>query len=202
MNALRTRWKSLSFVMKAVVAGAATLVVYFLVVEPVVTNVSTWNMRAEGDEAKLRDYAKEETRLKAAQNDVNLGTLRFGELAPPGDAQTRPLEFGEALDAILRRHSITDVTASTRTKPMPAGPLAKHYEATHRVEAHVRELTFTATPENFAAALADVERSPLVANISRLQIRQGDPEQLTERLLRVNMSVETWVLEKKEKGRT
>jgi len=202
VNALRTRWKSLSFVMKAVVAGAATLVVYFLVVEPVVTNVSTWNMRAEGDEAKLRDYAKEETRLKAAQNDVNLGTLRFGELAPPGDAQTRPLEFGEALDAILRRHSITDVTASTRTKPMPAGPLAKHYEATHRVEAHVRELTFTATPENFAAALADVERSPLVANISRLQIRQGDPEQLTERLLRVNMSVETWVLEKKEKGRT
>jgi hypothetical protein len=202
VNALAKRWKSLSFIMKTVVVGAAVLVAFLGVVDPILAKVQVWNSQAESSEVTLRDYAKEEARLRAAQNDVNLGTLRFGELAPPGDAQTRPLEFGEALDTILRKHSITDVTASTRSKPVPAGPLAKHYEATHRVQAHVRELTFTATPENFAAALADVERSPLVANISRLQVRQGDPEQLTDRLLRVSMSVETWVLEKKEKGRT
>jgi hypothetical protein len=99
----------------------------------------------------------------------------------------------------MRRHSIQNVTSGSRNTVLEKGPLVDYFRAGNqqRVEKLVKDLTFLATPEQFAAALADLEREPLVTTISRVGVRQTDGQDRFNRMLRVNIAAESWVVVKK-----
>jgi hypothetical protein len=169
------------------------MVLYFFVIEPLLDRYSKDSALAATREARLREYAKAGERLRAAGQTVSLGVRKFGELAMPGDPQKRPLELNQAVDGILRDKNITDVTSTTRNTPMNQGALPAHLGKDAKLERVVKKLSFAATPENFANALAALEQHPLVATISELRVRQGDGDDKADRKLRIDMDVETWV---------
>jgi hypothetical protein len=104
------------------------------------------------------------------------------------------------VDAVLSKHDLREVTTTSRTAPMGANsPLARYLGTGQRVERVMKELSFAATPEVVHGVLSDLERVPEVATISRVQVRQGDDRQKPDRLLVVNVSLETWTIARKER---
>jgi hypothetical protein len=178
--------------------GLAGIAGYFLAAEPVIDRVRALSGKASDAERRLRDYAEKEARLRAADESVRLGEQQFGVVELPGDPEQRPLAFGKAVDEVVRKHGVSNVTSTTRTQPMSTGELTKFVEKEQtRVERSIKELTFLATPEALGAILADLEREPLVTTISRVEARQSEGNDKVERLLRVRIAAESWVLAKK-----
>ncbi len=180
----------------------AALGLYLFVIEPGLDRYTKDSALAATREARLREYARSGDRLRTAGQAVSLGVRKFGEIAMPGDPQKRPLEFGSVVDDILRNNQITDVTSSTRSSPMNTGALPTYVKGLGggggasreaKVERVVKKLSFAATPEQFASALAELEKHPLVVTISDLRVRQGDGDDKADRKLRIDMDVETWV---------
>jgi hypothetical protein len=207
-NARRERGGRLARMPRAVVWLVLLVVglgLYLFVVEPGLERYGKDVALAETREARLREYAKAGERFREAGQVVSLGVRKFGEVAMPGDPQRRPLEFGSAMDEILRTNQISDVTTSTRRMPMAQGALPEYVRravggsggsaggANAKVEREVRKMSFAATPEQFASALAAIEQHPLVATISDLRVRHGDGDEKADRKLRIDMDVETWV---------
>jgi hypothetical protein len=63
----------------------------------------------------------------------------------------------------------------------------------------MRDIQFAADPDAAAAILADLERNPIVSTISRLQVRQADGRDRNAKMVRVTMTVETWLQARKGK---
>lgn len=197
-SGVAARWASMPRSMRWALLGALGIGSYFAVVEPVIDRVRTLSGKAADAERRLRDYAGKEARLRAADESVRLGEQQFGALELPGDPEQRPLAFGRAVDEIVRKHGVSDVTSTTRTQPLSTGELTKFVDKDQtRVERSIKELTFLATPEALGAILADLEREPLVTTISRVEARQSEGNDKVERLLRVRIATESWLLAKK-----
>jgi hypothetical protein len=185
-------------VAKIALGAGVFAALYFAVVEPAVDAINRDAGRSASSEAALVEYARSGGKLKAAGDTVSRGVREFGEVALPGDAQSRPSEFNSAVDAVLSTHGVEGVTSTSRTAPMGNGPLTRYLGTGQRVDRVMKELSFSATPEAFHAVLADLERTPLVASISRVQVRQGDDREKADRLLKVSLSLETWTMNRKE----
>jgi hypothetical protein len=196
---LLARFGALPRAFQWAIYGLLAIAAYFGVVEPVLNRTGEMGGRASALEASLRTYAASKGKLDAAVSATRAGERQFGELALPADASKRSTEFSSALDEIMRRHNIENVTSGSRNTVLEKGPLVDYYRAGNqqRVEKLVKDLTFMATPEQFAAALADMEREPLVTTISRVNVRQTDGQDRFNRMLRVNIAAESWVVVKK-----
>jgi hypothetical protein len=196
---LLSRFAALPRAFQWAIYGLFAMAAYFGVVEPVLDRTGEMGGRASALEASLRTYAASKGKLDAAVTTTRTGERQFGELALPADLSKRSTEFSSALDEIMRRHNIANVTSGSRNTALEKGPLVDYYRAGNqqRVEKLVKDLTFMATPEQFAAALADMEREPLVTTISRVNVRQTDGQDRFNRMLRVNIAAESWVVVKK-----
>ena len=178
--------------------GGAVIVAYFAVVEPVMDRINAWNAAAATRESALASYVRSGPRLKTSGETVALGRREFGEVALPGEAQSRSVLFSEAIDDILRRHTIAELSTTPGKGSLGVGPLTRHLGDQYRVERVTKDLKFLATPEEAVSLLADLEREPLVATIPRVQVRQADGRQRADRMVDVTISVETWVTSRKE----
>ncbi len=173
------------------------LVMYFLVFEPMIDSTNRALAAAESKSALIATYSKTAASLESAASTVATGMKRFGHIEMPGDAEKRPLEFNQAVDEILRRNSVRESTSNSRTSPLGAGPLGARVGTEFRVDRLQRDIQFTADPDLAAAVIADLERTPIVSTISRLQIRQADGKDKGTKMVRVTMTVETWLLARK-----
>ncbi|GEM_PF-1580028 len=181
--------------------GGLAFAAYFGIVEPVLNRTSEMSGRASALEASLRTYAASKSKLDAAASMAKVGERQFGLVALPVDTTKRSTEFSSAIDEIFKRHGISNMTSGNRSTPLEKGSLVTLMGASgqQRVEKLVNDLSFQATPEQVIAVLADLEREPLVTTIPRINIRQSDGQDRFNRLLRVSIAVETWVLVKKAK---
>lgn len=195
---LSQRWKALPPVVKFGVGAAAFAAAYFAAIEPAIDAINRDGGKSASNETALIEYARSGGRLRAANETVSRGSREFGEVALPGDPQSRPSEFNSAVDAVLSTHKVEGVTSTSRTAPLATGPLTKYLGTGQKVDRVMKELSFNATPEALHAVLADLERTPQVAAISRVQVRQGDDREKADRLLKVSISLETWTITRKE----
>ncbi len=201
-NAARfaARFATLPRVTRWVLSAALFIAAYFGVIEPVLDRTNQLWARGDANAASLVAYEKNRAALTAADADVKLGLARYGSVEGPGDPEARPVEFNRMIDALLDEHGITDASSTSRTVPLGNVPLSQSFGPDFRVDRLVRELQFEAAPEALSAFLADAERRPLVTTVSRLNVRAeegrgGRGEE--NRLLRVSLAVETWLLVRK-----
>ncbi|MFO0831973.1 MAG: hypothetical protein U0637_09030 [Phycisphaerales bacterium] len=195
---LAQRWQATPFVIKFALGAGAFAALYFAVVERGVDSINRDGGKSESAESALEEYARSGGKFKTASEAVSRGVRQFGEVSLPGDPQSRPSEFNSAVDSVLNKHGVDNVASTSRTTPMGNGPLTKYLGTGQRVDRVMKELTFSTTPEKFDAVLADLERTPEVAAISRVQVRQGDEREKADRLLKISISLETWTVARKE----
>lgn len=194
-------WANASNAVRMVVVFLACLVVYFIVLEPSVDAYNRIATRADGKLSQLVKAMNGGDDLKKASTDVGLGVLHYGQVRFPGDPQSTPAEFNRIVTEILDRHEISNRTASTRTGSLRAdSPLAKAISKEEKVDRIIQDLQFDATPEAAFAVIADLERQPIVANISRVQTRKDAGRGGQAGTVRVSMAVEAWVRVRKERG--
>jgi hypothetical protein len=172
----------------------AALLAYFVVVEPVVDKTSTLNSRAQA-----RAKAIAEVRSGGGAGAADLGLRQFGVVEPPGDARERAVALDRRVLEVLEKHSVEKHTSTTKTAPLASGPLLTALAtANQKVDRRIREIQFEATPETLAAVIADLERAPEVAAVSRVQIRKSDDG---GRTLRATVAAEAWTLVRKGASR-
>ncbi len=169
--------------------------VYFLVVERVLDRINAAGSKADDRIGALLSLSHDPSQT----SDIDLGIRKFGVVALPGEAAARSVAFNRRVVEVLAKHKIKNSSTSGRTMPMAAGPLKDAY-GEERVERLVQEIQFDATPEDISAVIADLESSPEVAAVSRIQIRRGSKEDTAARLLKATIGVEAWVLGKRAGG--
>ncbi len=195
------RIKTAPLIAKVAIAAVVVLVSYLYAVEPALDGIMRYGGKSASDEAALNEYARSGGKLRSSSEGVALGVRQFGEIALPGDPQSRPSEFNSEVDAVLRKHGVEDVTSTSSTRPMEGkGVLVKYLGTGQKVDRVMKELSFSTTPEAFHAVLADLERTPTVAAISKVQVRQGDDREKADRKLKISLSLETWTVSKKERS--
>lgn len=184
----------------AIVFGIFVLA-YFFAIEPAIDRMNKWNAQSDVLTAALKNYGKQEAELRAASDAIKLGQRQFGEVALPGDPRTRPDEFRDAISRILDARGVAQRTISARSGSFTQGPLVDHVKGVSRVEKQIADVSFLATPETFAAVLADLEREKFVTSVRRAQVRQSEGKEKVDRLLRVSLELETWTMSKVEKAK-
>lgn len=174
------------------VLAVAGLLAYFGVVEPVVDATSSVNARADA-----RAQAIAEVRSGGGDDAAALGLRQFGDVAPPGDPRERAVAFDRRVLEVLEKHSVRDHTSTTSTVPLGTGPLLSLLSPSNqRVERRIRQIQFEASPETLSAVISDLERTPEVAAVSRVQIRKAQDG----RLVRATVSAEAWLVTRKGAG--
>ncbi len=193
------RFRAMPRATRWAIGGSVVIAAYFLVVEPVVEATSRRMTASQSKAAVIATHAKTAQAMQAASEMRAQGVRKFGMVELPGDPEKRPLEFNQQVDEILKRHGVRESTSTSRTSPMGAGPLAAKITGEFRVDRMMRDIQFAADPDAAAAIIADLERSPIVSTISRLQIRQADGRDRNAKVVRVTMTVETWLQARKGK---
>ena len=132
-----------------------------------------------------------------ALETLKVGFRTFGDVDFPADQTTRAGAFNSAVDRILKEQK---VIAKSRTKnaPLGAGPLNAKVGPEQRIERMVRDIEFDATPEAVDAVLAALERSPVVATVSKVQIRNLDSKDKSARQVHAAITAEAWFLSPKK----
>lgn len=197
MSALFDWYNSLERVVKWGVWAVVGLLGYFAGVEPIVDA----SLKASGA-AELRETSLHRLAEDAANTDADaLAIRKFGRLELPADANTRTSKLNKAVTAILDSHGVRRHTSSTKMTSMEQGPLQAAVPSTEQVWRFVREIQFEASPEAFAAALADFETSADISCVSRVQLRRGGEANRGDRVVRATVAVETWIQSPRGQGR-
>lgn len=201
LQVIQRWWANATNAVRMVVAFLVCMVVYFLIIESSLDAYNRIATRADGKQSQIVQASSGGDALKKASTGVGLGVLHYGQVRFPGDPQSTPLEFNRVVTGILDRHQIANRTASTRTGSLRAdSPLAKAISKDDKIDRIIQDLQFDATPEAAVAVIADLEREPIVANISRIQIRKDAGRGGQAGTVRVSMAVEAWVRVRKERG--
>lgn len=183
---------------KIALVGLAAIVAYFAAVEPMVEATASAHTAADARQAAL-----ERLRQKAAndQDSEALAVRKFGKVELPADINSRTLKLNQQVTAVLEKHGVRQHTSSTKISPIGQGPMQAAAGPTSQISRYVREVQFEASPETVTAVVADLERTPEVAEVSRVQLRRGGETNRDDRVLRATLSVEAWVESPKGQGR-
>lgn len=178
-----------------------SLVGYFAVVEPVLDATATARGRVETLRSAIRVGLEGAGGAKSDREAVELGARLFGDARFPGEEKAGSEALSKRVADVLRSHGVREYTQADRRLTLTTGTLTREVGAEHRVERIVKDIQFEASPDALAAVLADLERSPEVSAISRLQFRKAGSgaggRGASAKVLRANMAVETWVTVKK-----
>jgi hypothetical protein len=197
MNAIMAWYREQQRAVRWSIWAAVGLVAYFGILEPVVDA----SLRASR-EADLREAALNRLAESAADWEAEaLAVRKFGRMELPADTNTRTLRLNRAVTAVLEAHGVRRHTSSTKMTSMEQGPLQAAVPATDQVWRFVREIQFEASPEVVASILADLERSPDISCISRVQLRRGGEANRGDRVVRATVAVEAWIQMPRGQGR-
>lgn len=201
IGSVQSWWANASNAVRMVVVFLACMGIYFLVIEPSLDAYNKIATRADGKQTQIVQASSGGDEIKKASTSVGLGVLHYGQVRFPGDPQTTPPEFNRIVTDILDRHQISNRTTSTRTGSLRAdSPLAKALPKEDKIDRIIQDVQFDATPEAAFAVISDLEREPIVANISRIQIRKDAGRSGQVGTVRVSMAVEAWVRVRKERA--
>lgn len=197
MTSVIDRFRILPRAARWAALGGGVILAYFVVVEPTLDSMNKFSSRADAKEAMLASHAKSAETLRNAAETIEKGVRQYGRVDMPGDPEQRPLEFNRVVDEVLKKHGVLEQTSTSRVAPFGQGPLMGKFGQEFRIDRMLKDINFTAEAPVAAAVLADLERSPVVATVSRVQIRQAETRDRGNPLVRVSLTVEAWLLVKK-----
>jgi len=170
------------------VIGGLGIGAYFAVVEPVLDATAKLDAQCATKLARLAAVSRDHVMDSSVESDVKLGVQRYGLVSMPGAPKDRSDALNRRIAQVLMSHNVRDVTTTVKETPLSGNALARELSAAGtgaatgiggdsgtdiRVDRLVTELQFEASPETVAAVVADLERSPEIATISRLQVRRA-----------------------------
>jgi len=205
MSALAERFRAIPRAARWAIAAGAAFAAYFLIVEPVLDSRTALTVRGDDKAKQLAAARSGSADAESAETDLRTGIARFGVPELPGP----PIERSEALTrriaSVLQSHGIRDHTSTVKESPLSSTSLAGVFGAEYRVDRLITELQFDASPETFMGILADLERSPEVAAVSRVALRKSAPaagsRSSSSRSLKATIAVEAWELVRKGRAR-
>ncbi len=168
--------------------GLSMVLGYFLVAEPAVDRYNRLSLRADERATALAALNRPDP---ASEQAIALARRRFGAVALPGEPGTRVPVLNEKIREVLEGQGVRDYTKSSKTAQLTVGPLVNALPRERRIVRLVQEVEFTGTPEQVAAIVADLERVPEVAAVSRVTIRRA-PEDAGPRMVQAIIAAEAW----------
>jgi hypothetical protein len=198
VSALLARYHALPRTMRWLLWTAAVLVLYFAVIEPyVITKPAALRAKAGETETRLVSLQKE---AESGQAHVVANAIaRFGPIDPPSNEPERAtLLFNRKVAETLEKHGIKKYTSPNRSTNMERGPLVRAVSSDERVERRIADIQFDASPEEITGILADLERSPEITAVSKIQLRRADGG---GRTLHATLTAEAWVITRKKTAR-
>lgn len=196
MSALLQRYLSLPRAARWSVLAGAAILVYFLVVEKVVTRTSRLNTAADATAAALTHERELAEGWAGPGRPLAAARDAFGAPALPGpDARSKQALY-ERVNQILDKHKVARPEIGERYAPLRDDRADKFLDGTERIDRLILDLTFEADPATVIAVLADLEQSDEVAAVSRVQLRRldaGRSGQGPSRHVRAVLSPEAWV---------
>lgn len=199
---LLVRYRALPRAMRWALWALAIVVIYLTVLDPyVIGKAAQLHTKASETAASLEKLNKQAASSQW-QDAVNSVT-KFGEAAlsdvdatgQGGDESH--VAFNARITAVMQGHKIANYQKNNRLVAMGEGPLKRSINiASEQVDRVQAEIKFDASPETFAAVLADLEKAPEVSAISEVDVRRAERD-ASNRMLQVTIKAETWSITRK-----
>jgi hypothetical protein len=185
---------------------AVALVAYFFVLEPALIWAESMNREAnrleavaEGQERPLREANRMLASLQAGSTSdldyaLRLAQARLGPVAAPGEESQRATAFDRFLKDLVATYEIDDVNLRSKA-PQALGRQggADLAGVGYEVRRLVVDIQFTTTPATVTALLHDLEASPLVTGVSKVQVTRIPDTSL----LKCTLTAESWIKSRK-----
>lgn len=202
LSPLAGRWKAMPRAMRWGALALVGIGVYFVAVEPALGAMSRWNSRADTKQTALTKFENERSTRKNKDAAAALGVSRFGIVEPPGEAGERSEALNRKVAKVLEDNGIKRPTTTTREVPVTAGSsaLVRHLGSEYSIQRLINDIAFDAEPEQISKVVTQLEQSPEISSVSKVQIRQiaGDTG---GRLVRATLAVEAWQYKKKARSK-
>lgn len=199
---LAARWGSMPRAMKWSLMAALGVGLYFGVVEPALGAMARWNSRADLKEDELIKFDNERRSRQAMDEQATLGVSRFGIVEAPGEAGERSQVFNQKVSSILVANGAKRSTTNAREVALPSNSaLVRDLGSEYTVQRLVSDIQFDGEPEQVAKIISEMESSPEVSSVSRVDIRQIAGETEGGRLVHASISIEAWQFKKKVRNK-
>lgn len=198
MNGLPAKLAALPRAVKWMLLAGVLIVLYFGVFEPTLAFSDRWNRRAtELESALARD--KELAGLEGDGYRIQAAQSAFGEPVRPGQKDVTPEGLLRVVNAVLDQHGVGGRTVSESSSAL-TGDAALALGA-GEIRRFILQVSFEADSATVAAVLADLEKAPEVAAVSRVRIdkasvRFGSDEDEAGNggQVRATLSPEAWIV--------
>ncbi|MDP7008994.1 MAG: hypothetical protein QGI78_05430 [Phycisphaerales bacterium] len=172
----------------AIWAGIGT--VLFLMWDASIAEVAAnWSSRADTIEMQIREVNKPVRLTSSTKNAITA----FGEVQLPRDKAEGASGLTNAIHDILAESNVrNDEFKRTKTTRMRSSALPGIAQSGQQIEQVIGDLHFDARQSEILDVLAALESSPWVDSVSSVRLTRMD-----NRLIKVNLSLEAWVVTKK-----
>ena len=172
----------------------AVITIAFLVWDATIAQLgANWSAKADEIELQIQEV---NTPILLTSNVKN-SVAAFGAITLPRSKAQGAAAMTDAVHEILLSHQVKD-DEYTRTKSskMKNGAMRGIANSGQQLEAIIGDIRFEATQENILKVISDLEGSPWIDAVSDIRLTKKDG-----RLIRVDLSVEAWVLTTSSRGR-
>jgi hypothetical protein len=166
---------------------AAVGTIAFLIWDATVADLgASWSARADRIEVQIKEVNTPILLTSSVKNSIS----SFGNIELPRSKAEGGAAMTDAVHAILSSHNVKD-DEYTRTKSskMKNGSMRGISNSGQQLEAVIGDIRFEATQENILRIISDLEGSPWIDAVSDIRLTKKD-----KRMIRVDLSVEAWVL--------
>ncbi len=193
-----TMFKGMPRAMRWGILAVVGIALYFLAIEPAVDQINAWGNEADLHQTTLESFNTQGGTQQKAIQALSLGQRHYGDVEFLGDEATRTVQFNSAVDSVLKSNNIPNAKNRWKNAPLGQGVLAAKMGTETRIERVTRDIEFDATPEAVAAVVAELERTPVVASVSRVTVRMNEGSE--GRQVHAVVTAEAWISSKKGQG--
>jgi len=174
---------------------AALFTIVFLIWDSTIATLGeTWATRADQIEMQIVEVNKPIVLTSSVKKIISA----FGEVDLPREKAKGAAALTDAVHKILNNHAVEkDEYTRTKTTKMKSSALPGIGRSGQQVEQVFGDIRFLATQEDVLKVISALESSPAIDAVSDIRLTKE-----TGRIIRVNLSVEAWVLtSSKRRGR-
>ena len=169
---------------------AAIGTIAFLLWDATIAEVAAnWSSQADTIEMQIQEVNKPARLTLTTKNAITA----FGEVQLPREKADGASGLTNAIHEILGANRVrNDDFKRTKTTRMRSSALPGIAQSGQQIEQVIGDLHFEARQSDILNVIADLESSPWIDSISSVRLTRMDG-----RLIRVNLSLEAWVVSKK-----
>ncbi len=169
---------------------AAIGTIAFLMWDATVADVAAdWSSKANAIELQIKEVNSPIVLTSSTRNAMSA----FGEVQLPRDKAEGASGLTNAIHAILATSNVrNDEFKRTKTTRMRSSSMPGIAQSGEQIEQVIGDLHFEARQSEILDVIAALESSPWIDSVSSVRLTRMDG-----RLIRVNLSLEAWVVSKK-----